>query len=55
MKTKITLLIAIVAVLTLSFTFAGIQEPMKSIEPQNSSSMSVSEPIGGLFVDEVVE
>ena len=54
MKTKITLLIGAVALVTLSFTFANVNKPIaKDMNP--STAMDHSEPVGGLFADEVVE
>lgn len=55
MKTKITLLIAAVALVTLSFTFSNVNKPLNKEATQNTSSASVSEPVGGLFVDTVVK
>ena len=54
MKTKIILLLAGVAVVTLSFTFAQVQKPLHN-ETVNSTTERHSEPAGGLFADEVVE
>ncbi len=52
MKTKIILLISAVALVTLSFTFAGIQAPsQKAVEKANLTSNS--EPVGGFMGDEV--
>lgn len=52
MKTKITLLIGTVALVTLSFTFASVKKPLdKSTLKQ--SSITVSEPVGGLIADQV--
>jgi hypothetical protein len=54
MKTRITLLIAAVALVTLSFTFASVENPATK-ESNKSTSASVSEPVGGLVVDQVAE
>lgn len=53
MKSKITLIIASVALVTLSFTFAGVTtEPSATSEkPQEAQAL---EPIGGIVSDEVV-
>jgi hypothetical protein len=49
MKTKITLLIALVALVTLSFTFAGIDKPAQDA---NKVAVAQSEqPVGGLYAD----
>jgi hypothetical protein len=53
MKTKIMLLLGSVALITLSFTFATVKKP---IETETTTVKVIhSEPIGGLFADEVVE
>ena len=54
MKTKITLLIGSIALITLSFTFATVEEPSK-IEATNATASANLQPVGGLFADEVVE
>lgn len=54
MKTKIILFVAGVALVTLSFTFANVQKPSHK-ETVNSTMVSHSEPVGGLFADEVVK
>lgn len=54
MKTKITLLLAIVALVTLSFTFAQVAKPVDK-PAENSSGMMHSQPVGGLFADEVAQ
>lgn len=55
MKTKITLLIGAVALVTLSFTFANV-ESIQQNKPQNvTSDTQVESPIGGLMSDEVVK
>lgn len=54
MKTKITLLIGAVALVTLSFTFANVDKrAVKSPTEQTHSNHSA--PIGGLIADEVVK
>lgn len=53
MKTKITLLIGAVALVTLSFTFANVETPINK-DSQNNTSTSVATPIGGIVADEVV-
>jgi hypothetical protein len=54
MKTKIILLIGAVALVTLSFTFATVNEPLNK-ESKNISTSIDFEPVGGLFADQVVE
>ena len=54
MKTKIILLIGAVALVTLSFTFASVNKPLNK-ETKNITNINVSEPVGGLFADEVAE
>lgn len=54
MKTKITLLIGAVALVTLSFTFASIDAPLKK-DSQKMSNISVSEPVGGFISDDVAK
>lgn len=54
MKTRITLLIACVATVTLSFTFANVDtknEDKASVSPASS----LVTPLGGLIADEVVK
>ena len=56
MKTRIVLLLVVVAVITLSFTFAGVNKPLNSeISNNKAVSTATTEPIGGLFADQVVE
>lgn len=54
MKTKITLLIGAVALVTLSFTFANVDKhAVKS--PTELTHSNHSAPVGGLIADEVVK
>lgn len=53
MKTKITLLISAVALVTLSFTFANIDSPAPKTPEKVAAT--ASEPIGGFMADDVVE
>jgi cell division protein FtsL len=55
MKTKIILLLSAVALLTLSFTFVSVKTADKKELQNNITSSATSAPIGGLYVDEVVE
>jgi hypothetical protein len=52
MKTKITLLIGAVALVTLSFTFANVEKTARK-DTQIHPTTSVSTPVGGLVSDEV--
>ena len=52
MKNKILIFIGAVAVLTLSFTFVGI-ETRNEVEP--STPVAESAPIGGFIADEMVK
>lgn len=54
MKTKITLLIGAVALVTLSFTFATVDETSAKAPIEQSNSNSAG-PVGGLIADEVVK
>ena len=54
MKTKITLLIGAVALVTLSFTFANVNTKAPQQE-QNIANSTVSTPVGGIMSDEVVK
>jgi hypothetical protein len=53
MKTKITILIGSVALITLSFTFATADTSSQPITPNAISSDSA--PVGGLVADEIVK
>lgn len=53
MKTKISVLLAIVALVTLSFTFANVSEPA-SANTQEAIS-SVSAPVGGIILEDVAK
>lgn len=53
MKTKISLLAGAVALVTLSFTFANVNKPVS--KETSKIIANHSEPVGGLFADEVVE
>lgn len=53
MKTKIILLIGSVALITLSFTFVSVNEPLANDTPNTASTASA--PVGGLYADEVTE
>jgi len=53
MKTKITLLLAAVALTTLSFTFASIDKPLDK-DTKKTSTLNHSEPVGGLFAEDAV-
>ena len=54
MKTKITLFLGAVALVTLSFTFSTVENKShKHVE--SSQNASVSSPVGGLMADQVVK
>lgn len=55
MKTKITLLIGIVALVTLSFTFSNLDMPLVDANQEISRSTDSSAPVGGFIVDEIVK
>ena len=55
MKTKITLLIGAVALVTLSFTFAHVESTQDNKAQDLKSTSQVESPIGGLMSDEVVK
>lgn len=52
MKTRTILMIAFVAVATLSFTFANVNKPTRH-EVKKPVQATFEEPVGGLFADEV--
>jgi hypothetical protein len=54
MKTKITLFIGAVALVTLSFTFANVKTPHNS-PVQATTKSAISAPVGGIVSDEVVK
>ena len=54
MKTKITLLIGAVALVTLSFTFTSIK-PSQDKSSKDVVRSNTSAPAGGIMVDEVVQ
>ena len=54
MKTRITLFLALVALITLSFTFASV-DTRNHKQAENINSASASTPVGGLVADEVVK
>lgn len=54
MKTKISLLIAAVALFTFSFTFVKVEKTAKS-SVKEVANLSVPAPAGGLISDEVVK
>lgn len=54
MKTKITLFIGLVALVTLSFTFATVEHP-KNDASADLTSGKVYDQVGGLISDEVVK
>lgn len=54
MKTKITLLIGAVALVTLSFTFASVENPSKKADYELRTPGD-SAPVGGLIADEIVK
>jgi hypothetical protein len=51
MKTKLTLLVLAVALLTLSFTFTSLKDTKKTTTPTNSSQ---EEPIGALASEDKI-
>lgn len=53
MKTKISLLIGAVAIVTLSFTFVNNSSPTKELVEQTNTSNSA--PVGGFVSDEIVK
>lgn len=52
MKTKILILIAVSAVVTLSFTFASSKNESKEATTQSLTSENGTAPAGGFFFDE---
>ncbi len=54
MKTRITLLIGAVALITLSFTFAGVDSQTAKPEAKAVNS-DIETPVGGLLADEVAK
>lgn len=55
MKTKITLFIGAVALVTLSFTFANVDNTQISKAQDSRSTSQGDSPIGGIMSDEVVK
>ena len=55
MKTKITLCILAVAVITLSFTFASVNKPLVKESANKSVTTVESQPVGGLYADDAIE
>lgn len=55
MKTKITLLIGAVALITLSFTFASVDTPKASNTHHDLAKIQNDQPVGGIISDEVVK
>jgi hypothetical protein len=53
MKTKVILFIGAVALVTLSFTFAGVRQPTNQLKEANSATVTNVEPVGGLYADVV--
>ena len=53
MKTKVILFIGAVAVVTLSFSFAGVSQPTNELNKANSATANNVEPVGGLYADVV--
>lgn len=54
MKTKISLLTAVLAILTLSFTFVNVESSPGNKKPVSKNSMA-NPPIGGFVADDVVK
>jgi hypothetical protein len=54
MKTKLTLLLGVVALVTLSFTFANVNSN-ESKKVQIVAASNNSTPIGGIVADEVIK
>jgi hypothetical protein len=52
MKAKLLTLIAITAIVTLSFTFASVKESPKKSKIQTTASSHSTEPVGGFVFDE---
>ncbi len=52
MKTKISILIAAVALVTLSFTFVSVEQPVNNTD-QQASSTAIPSPVGGIILEEV--
>jgi hypothetical protein len=52
MKAKLLTLIAITAVVTLSFTFASVKESPKKSKVQTTASAHANEPVGGFVFEE---
>jgi len=52
MKFRIIILIAISAIVTLSFSFASVNENHTKVKQQPSSSLGDSAPVGGFAFDE---
>lgn len=55
MKTKITLLIGAVALITLSFTFTTVDISKSKVQDSAQNSNELTSPVGGIVVDEVVQ
>jgi hypothetical protein len=53
MKTRITLLIGAVALITLSFTFANV-DTSKEYQVNESANLELTAPVGGIIADEVI-
>jgi hypothetical protein len=51
MKTKITILVSAIALITLSFTFANVDTPRNTQEKAITTSSQT--PVGGLLADQV--
>ena len=54
MKTKISLAIALVALITLSFTFVSVESTSGKVN-QNVSASGNSAPAGGFIADEMIK
>jgi hypothetical protein len=52
MKAKVLTLIAITAVVTLSFTFSSVKETPKKSKAQTTTRSHSTEPVGGFVFDE---
>jgi hypothetical protein len=52
MKAKLLTLIAVTAVVTLSFTYASVKEAPKKSKGQTTTGSNVNEPVGGFALDE---
>lgn len=53
MKTKVILFLGAIALVTLSFTFAGVNKPAKAPVMKSTTETTSAQPAGGLYADVV--